>query len=324
MNRKEIRIIMRILESDAIKHLCDRRKIYLCHRNADPDAIGSAFALSWLFGGDIGAVGDLSRAAGQLADSIGIKPIIDPDLQSYDLIVLIDTSVSSQIGGAMLRRYGIIDHHLDTDLLEDAEFYIQREVDSTAQIVWDIIKSSGMAGRVPREVALALLAGIVSDTGRFRHATSESFRCVHEILEAGDVDYGEVMEILSRAPMDLSQRVAVLKAATRARISWKGEWIIACTEVSAFEGSSAMALIDLGADIAFAASRHCGVCRVSGRASFRAIQAGIDLADLMKIIARSHSGSGGGHRGAAAMEACHPAGRLLAELTEAAFERLKA
>lgn len=313
---------MRILEYDALKHIIDLRKIYLCHRNADPDAIGSAFALSWLFGGDIGVAGDLSRAGVQLADSIGIKPIIDPDLDSYDLVVLVDTSVSSQIGGAVLRRYGVIDHHLDRDLLENAEFYIQREADSTAQIVWEIIKSSGRAGRVPREVALALLAGIVSDTGRFRHASAETFRCVHEILEAGDVDYGEVIEALSRAPMDFSQRVAVLKAATRAKISWRGEWIIACTEVSAFEGSSAMALLDLGADIAFAASSHGGVCRVSGRASFRAVQAGIDLADLMKSIARSHGGSGGGHRGAAAMEVCHPAGRLLAELAEAAFERL--
>lgn len=313
---------MRIIEFDAIKHLSDRRKIYLCHRNADPDAIGSAFALSWLFGGDIGAVGDLSRAAVQLADSIGIKPIIDPDLCSYDLVVLVDTSVSSQIGGAMLQRYGVIDHHLDTDLKENAEFYIQHEVDSTAQIVWDIIKSSGRAGTVPREVALALLAGIVSDTGRFRHASSVTFRCVHEILEAGDVDYGEVMEVLSRAPMDFSQRVAVLKAANRAKISWRGEWIIACTEVSAFEGSSAMSLLDLGADIAFAVSSHDGVCRVSGRASFRAVQAGIDLAELMKSIARTHGGSGGGHRGAAAMEVCHPAERLLAELAEAAFDRL--
>lgn len=315
---------MRILESDAVKHLCDRRKIYLCHRNADPDAIGSAFALSWLSAGDIGAAGDLSRAASLLADSMGIKPIIDPDLQSYDLVVLVDTSVSSQIGGAMLRRYGVIDHHLDTDLLENAEFYIQRQADSTAQIVWDIIKSSGRGAGIPREVAIALLAGIVSDTGRFRHASAETFRYVYEILEAGDVDYGEVMEVLSRAPLDLSQRVAVLKAATRARISWRGEWIIACTEVSAFEGSSAMALLDLGADVAFAASSHGGVCRVSGRASFRALQAGIDLAELMKTIARTHGGSGGGHRGAAAMEVCHPAGRLLTELAEAAFERLKA
>ncbi|MCQ8903318.1 MAG: DHH family phosphoesterase [Methanothrix sp.] len=315
---------MRIPESDAIKHLCGHRKIYLCHRNADPDAIGSAFALSWLFGGDIGVFGDLSRSAIQLADSIGIKPLIDPDLNSYELVVLVDTSVSSQIGGAKLQRYGVIDHHLDTDLLEDAEFYIQREVNSTAQIVWDIVKSSGRASEIPRGVALALVAGIVSDTGRFRHASAETFRCVYEILEAGDVDYGEVMEVLSRAPLEFSQRVAVLKAATRARITWRGEWIIACTEVSAFEGSSAMALLDLGADIAFAASSHCGVCRVSGRASFRAVQAGIDLAELMKSVARMHDGSGGGHRGAAAMEACYPPGRLLAELAEAALDRLKA
>ena len=38
------------------------RVLYLCHRNADPDAIGSAFALAGAFGGDIGAAtDDLSR-----------------------------------------------------------------------------------------------------------------------------------------------------------------------------------------------------------------------------------------------------------------------
>ncbi len=314
---------MRILEADLGRYLCNGKILYLCHTNADPDAIGSAFALSWLFDGDIGVVEDLSRAAKQLAESLGIKTIADPDVGSYDLVVVVDTAVSRQIGCVKLNRYGVIDHHLDSELLQDAEFYIQREVDSTSQIVWDIIKGTEKERfAIPREVAVALLAGIVSDTGRFRHATNDSFRSVYEILEAGDVTYGEVIEILSQSPVDFSQRVAMLKAASRAKISWQGDWIVACTEINAFESSSAMALIDIGADVAFAASRHADISRVSGRANFRALQAGLDLSEIMKSVASLHGGSGGGHRGAAALEASQPAARLLAELSEATFQKL--
>ena len=52
--------------------------LYLCHRNADPDAIGSAFALAGTFGGTVGAIDDLSRTGEALSDIIGAHILIDP------------------------------------------------------------------------------------------------------------------------------------------------------------------------------------------------------------------------------------------------------
>jgi len=63
---------MRICESEFGANVGKYNKVlYLCHRNADPDAIGSAFALSQAFGGTLGAVDDLSRDRRALAEAIG-------------------------------------------------------------------------------------------------------------------------------------------------------------------------------------------------------------------------------------------------------------
>ena len=42
------------------------RVLYLCHRNADPDAVGSGFALQEAFGGDLAAVEGVSRTGAAL------------------------------------------------------------------------------------------------------------------------------------------------------------------------------------------------------------------------------------------------------------------
>ena len=70
---------MRICESEFHAFIRSYGKVlYLCHRNADPDAIGSAFALAQAFGGTLGAVDDLSRTGEALANAIGAKVKIDP------------------------------------------------------------------------------------------------------------------------------------------------------------------------------------------------------------------------------------------------------
>ncbi len=293
--------------------------LYLCHRNADPDAIGSAFALQQAFGGVIGAVDDLSRSGSALADSLGAEIIINPPIQNFKLVVVVDASVKLQLGNLKFRKYAVVDHHLDDGLLPQAEFYIQRPANSTAEIVWKILLESNV--QISREMALGLLVGIISDTGRFRRGSPESFKAAGELLKRSGSGYDEVLSVLS-TPTDVSQRIAVLKAASRASIDRSGNWLIATTEINAFEGSAAMALVDLGADIAFAVSRRDDVSRVSGRASRAAVRAGINLAELMGSIARAHGGEGGGHRAAAALEADNEPAALLAECKKRTIEGL--
>ena len=296
-----------------------RNVLYLCHRNADPDAIGSAFALAEAFGGAVGAADDLSRTGKELSDAIGADVLIDPVAEDWDLIVVVDTSIRLQLGRISLSRYGLVDHHQDEGLLEGAEFYIQRPAKSTAEIVWKILKDNGR--KPSREMALGLLAGIISDTGRFKRASAESFLAASELLEAGGFDYDEALQALSIAP-DISQRIAVLKAASRARIERQGEWLIASSRANSFEGSAASALIDLGADVAFVAGRHSGRVRISARSSRKAVKAGLNLNQIMGEIGRDHDGDGGGHSSAASFDAQGDPGALLQRCREMAAGQL--
>ncbi len=277
-----------------------RNVLYLCHRNADPDAIGCSFALSRAFGGEIGAVDDLSRTGASLAETIGARILIDPPMDDYDLVVVVDTSVKTQLGNRLPSNYALVDHHLDEGLLDDALFYIQKPTKSTAEIVWTILKENGK--KVDERVALGLMAGMIADTGRFKRATPGTFLAAAEILDIGGFVYEEAQEALS-VPADLSQRIALLKAASRTEVTRQSNWLVACTEVNSFEGSAAMALVDLGADVAFVAGRHGNLIRISARCSHEATRRGINLAKLLGEVGRGHGGDGGGHRSAAALEA---------------------
>ncbi|MDD4653542.1 MAG: DHH family phosphoesterase [Methanothrix sp.] len=276
--------------------------LYLCHRNADPDAIGCSFALSRAFGGTIGATDDLSRTGASLADILGARVLINPPMDDYDLVVIVDTSVKIQLGDRLPASYALVDHHLDEGLLDGALFFIQKPTKSTAEIVWTILKENGR--KIDERIALGLMAGLIADTGRFKRASPGTFLVAAEILEAGRFDYEKAQEALS-VPADLSQRIALLKAASRAEVTRQGDWLIACTVVNSFEGSAAMALVDLGADVAFVAGRHGkgDAVRISARSSRGAARRGINLAKILGEVAKAYAGDGGGHRSAAALEA---------------------
>jgi nanoRNase/pAp phosphatase (c-di-AMP/oligoRNAs hydrolase) len=311
---------MRIRESefkDSIRRF--DKTLYLCHRNADPDALGSGYALQKAFGGDLGAVEDLSRAGRSLVSALGADVIMNPPVEGYDLVVIVDASVGLQIGNPPLSRYAVVDHHLDKDLLSGAEFYIQRSATSTAEIVWKILIDSEV--KVTEDMARGLLVGTISDTGRFRRASPDALRAAAGMLEAG-AGYDQALEILSRVPSGISQRIAVLKAATRAQVDRVGDWLIATTEINAFEGYSAMALVDIGADVAFAAGKHNGTTRVSGRSNREAVRAGLDLSEIMRSVAKEACGEGGGHRAAAALEAEGEPKALLLECKKRSGQRL--
>jgi bifunctional oligoribonuclease and PAP phosphatase NrnA len=295
--------------------------LYLCHRNADPDAIGSAFALARAFGGTVAAVDDLSRTGEAAARIIGAEVLINPRADAYDLTVIVDTSVRLQLGEILPEKYALVDHHLDEGMLDGAEFYIQKPSKSTAEIVWTILKENGKTNTLSREMALGLVVGMISDTGRFKRASPGSFRAAAELLELGKFDYEEALQALS-VPQDLSQRIAVLKAASRAEIERQGDWLVASTQINSFEGSAAMALVDLGADVAFAAGRHGDRVRISARSSRAAARMGLDLNELLGEVGRAHGGDGGGHRAAAALEAGGESRALLLECRKRVADRL--
>ncbi len=308
-------------EAEFYNRLLDYSNIlYLCHRNADSDALGSAFALKEAIGGTIGVIEGCDRAASQIAKQLNIEFVTNPS-ENYDFVVVVDTSTPAQLNGFNLKNYAVIDHHATTSLNESAAFYLHRNKSSTSEIVLEVLKVMGAP--IMRRSAFALIAGIITDTGNFRHATSESFKAVAELLELSGIEYSEVMDALSSVPQDVSMRTAFLKAAQRASIERVNDWIIVTSHVSSFGGSAASILVQIGADVAFVAAEKDDVVKVSARAKREAINAGVNLAKLMEEISLKFNGTGGGHEGAAGMDVKGKVEEILSACVENVKRTLK-
>ncbi|SFM17734.1 DHH family phosphoesterase [Methanolobus profundi] len=292
---------MQVEETEFFNKLLDYNNIlYLCHRNADPDAVSSAFALSEALGGTIGLVDGCNRVASLLIDKLNIDVVEKPDPSEYDITLVVDTSTSSQLNDIQLGKYCVIDHHATTALIENAEFYLHRHATSTAEMVFDILRSIGAP--VMRRTAMGLLTGIITDTGHFKHATQDTFKTVSEIIACSGVEYADVLEMMAATPQDISMRIAMLKCATRATIERVDDWLLVDSHVNSFGGAASSMFLNIGADVALIGTSRDANIRVSGRAKREAVAAGVNLGKIMEDISKNYDGTGGGHAGAAGID----------------------
>lgn len=292
---------MEVDEAEFFNRLLDYRNIlYLCHRNADPDAVSSAFALSEAIGGTVGLVDGCNRVAAVLIDRLDIEVVDKPNLADYGFVVVVDTSTKAQLNDLELTRYCVIDHHTTTALTENAEFFLHRNSTSTVEIVYNILKAMGAP--INRRVGIGMLTGIVTDTGHFKHASAATFRTVSKIIENSGVEYGEVLDLMAATPQDISMRIAILKAASRVELDRVQDMLIASSHVSSFGGSASSMLINIGADIAFVGTSKGESVRISARAKRDAVNAGVNLGQLMEDVSNEYNGTGGGHSGAAGID----------------------
>ena len=270
------------------------------HRHADPDALGSAYALTDAFGGlGILAPGGLDRNAQQLAGVLDVNFVSSPDASSN--LVVVDTPDTSQLGGELLekRRVIVIDHHSgERPAMADA-YYADDQAFSCSEIVMDIIVQSGRS--IGTKGAKALLSGIFSDTGGLRRGDAGTFFRVSGLLAASGMNMEEALAEF-RENRDKSEQVAILKGLERMRHTTAGAFFIGMSQVSSYESSVASAILRAGADVALVASDREGTVRVSGRSSFRATESGLNLADVFTRVSYGFNASSGGHRGAAVLE----------------------
>ncbi|AKJ39881.1 DHH family phosphoesterase [Methanosarcina barkeri] len=292
---------MEVDEAEFFNRLLDYRNIlYLCHRNADPDAVSSAFALSEAIGGTVGLVDSCNRVAAVLIDRLDIEVVDKPNPADYGFVVVVDTSTKAQLNDLELTRYCVIDHHTTTALTENSEFFLHRNSTSTVEIVYNILKAMGAP--INRRVGIGMLTGIVTDTGHFKHASADTFRTVSRIIEDSGIEYGEVLDLMAATPQDISMRIAILKAASRIELDRVQDMLIASSHVSSFGGSASSMLINIGADVAFVGTSKGESVRISARAKRDVVSAGVNLGQLMEDIGNEYNGTGGGHSGAAGID----------------------
>jgi nanoRNase/pAp phosphatase (c-di-AMP/oligoRNAs hydrolase) len=302
-----------------------RRVLWLLHVNADPDCVGSAFALREAFGGVVGAPEGVSRDGRALAERLGLAIDPWPHPEQFEAVVAVDTSSRSQLGrlGAQVASPLLVDHHRYGDLQEGAPALAWDPTrTSCCEVVLDLLDLAGVAPS--KDAAFALLVGLAADSARFRHATPLTLRTAARLVEASGATVESAYALLDRDAEeeadDLSARKATLVAASRAQVDQWGGWLVATSEVGAYDAAAAGVLVRAGADLAVVGMERPANARMSLRASVRAREAGLHLGEVANAAAREVGWSGGGHEAAAGLQGKPP----LAAAREAVLRRARA
>jgi nanoRNase/pAp phosphatase (c-di-AMP/oligoRNAs hydrolase) len=282
------------------------RVLVLCHENADVDAVASVTvtcdALNSLGARAWAGCESLSKLAEHVLSLTGRNVQTEPSFDA-DYFLLLDTSSLRHLGNRFAERLKnakvlMVDHHRPVEeekgMLMAA--YIDETSTSEAELVLKLVRELGITP-TPEQSTL-LLAGILTDTADLRLAKPRTFAAILELLQLG-ADYNRAQEMV-KLPEEPSRRIAMLKAAKRVEIEEIKNFIVVFSEVGSFEADAAVALLKLGADLAFVGSQDEERVRVSARARPEVCErTRLHLGQLMIEAARTFNGTGGGHAGAA-------------------------
>ncbi|ENN95972.1 hypothetical protein J422_05000 [Methanocaldococcus villosus KIN24-T80] len=284
--------------------------LFLCHHNADPDAIGSAVALKYLSkylnpNANVRIVADsISKISKNILNEINEKVDIELYPSLPETVFIVDTASINQLKvdfeELKKRDVILIDHHKRTELADICKYTIIKEdYPSTSEIVTEIFKELNIYP--PKNIRIALLCGIVYDTKHLKLATQKTFEIISYLIK--DISFQKILSMLTHES-DISKRVAHLKACSRMRIKEYNGIKIALSHVSSYEASCAKTIVSIGADVAFvvAVRKKEGEIRVSARCR-KHVAKKVHLGKLMEKIGKELKGSGGGHSEAGGLNA---------------------
>lgn len=302
-----IQEVLKILEETRASFI-----LLLCHQNADPDALCSAYAFQGLLKHvapdvvvEIGAGEGISKLSKHILNHMPITVALKPAVENAGVIILLDTNTVQQLGELAEKVAKssapiiVIDHHAPhPETSEKVRLSVTNEDSpSTCEMIYEFFKQFKLKPSV--DEAKALFLGIAFDTRHFALANSSTLKTVAELCDYG-VNPQETLALLN-LPMDSSERLARVKACRRAKIVKMNNWIIAFSHVSAFQASAARALVDLGAHAAAVAGERDDKVEISFRCTREFVkEAGIHLGkDIAKPVGELLQGMGGGHAAAA-------------------------
>jgi nanoRNase/pAp phosphatase (c-di-AMP/oligoRNAs hydrolase) len=278
----------------------------LAHKNGDMDTIGSAVVLASIIGPSARACGlHVSKVAQRVLEQVdGTFHLMDEKKPMWPRtlagIIVVDSASVSQTGLTLPEGIPVcaIDHHEGGSDWDDADLAICWKVSSTAEMIHQY-SMEYHSEEMDSGNATLLVAGIITDTGRFKHAAAGSFTAAGELISTYNLDYAEFVESLEREELNHSQRMAIAKALSRLEAIDAGEWFLLHTQGSTNEGVTAHSLLAAGAEVALVVRRAKDETRLIGRANRAAVLDGVHLGDLMASLCDTLGGEGGGHPGAA-------------------------
>lgn len=310
---------------EAADALTEGKKAILVHNNADVDAMGSAYALYRSFPGcTICVCGGADYVANTFIDNLEIPFDDTYESENYDLTVVVDTSSPELLESEVPEGSIVIDHHISTGKWENVRFFCDCEIVSCCEVVAEIIREAGVP--IDKKTGLALLGGMLTDSGHFQFAGADTLRNFARIMDEGGIAMDEAMSVIS-AETRMSERVAILKTLGRVKFERVADMIVASALGNSFEASACRAIMNSGADVVFVGTQRDGEFRISSRATQEIVRKGINLGDILKSVGADTDCDGGGHLGAAGISGTGDVEAILGMCVSQAmdvFRRIKA
>ena len=174
------------------------------HIGADPDALGSQFALKDIIlklfpEKKVYAVGNPASRF----KFFGNNEKIDNIDTTKGLLIVLDTPDIKRIDGVSLNNFEYvikIDHHPIIDKYANIEL-IDEDSCSTSQLILEFIFNNKI--EINKEIGEKLYLGIVGDTDRFLHdyTSSKTFSLVTRLLEETNIDFTSLYKVLYQRPI---------------------------------------------------------------------------------------------------------------------------
>lgn len=174
------------------------------HIGADPDALGSQFALRELIKNkfpkkSVYAIGNPSSRF----KFMGILDKVEEIDKDNTLLIVLDTPDIKRIDGVNLSDYKYvikIDHHPFVEKFGYLEL-IDDNASSVCQLIIEFILKNRL--KLDDSIAKNLYIGVVSDTGRFMHSytTKKTFELITILLEKSNIDFTSLYEPLYMRPL---------------------------------------------------------------------------------------------------------------------------
>ena len=171
--------------------------LIFCHKNPDPDTLGSAFALKCV----LELLG--SKACVCCADKPNPKfdfisspsGLVAPleSVDGYERLIAIDVGSASQLGAYSIFADKInltIDHHENSSRFSS---YYEDFTPACAMIVYQIAKKLKLLKRLPRHFFECVYAGLSGDTGCFKYSnTNPSALIMASELVVSGIDFADI------------------------------------------------------------------------------------------------------------------------------------
>ena len=144
-----------------------------------------------------------------------------------------------------------------------------------------------------------LLAGRITDPGRFRPADPGACHSASALLENSSTEYASFLQFKEPKTTSPSERGSMLRGLSRAKSLDSGKWYIVHTYSGTLEGRLASMLVGTGAELALVSRVRAGQTRLTARVPSSSTQQGVHRGNLMAAVEERTRGGGGGQDGAA-------------------------